>query len=128
METNRQTITRTLGESRIDPESRDRIGEMLASVDLDIWFATVDDSPYPLGDWLMALGAFDGWLSGRNIEARPVATMLGYLECCTLSLPRTMPLPELSALLVKNLDQYGFDAAAGASSDETGSDRRDNRV
>lgn len=122
METNRQILACALGESGIDPGSRDRIVTLLAAIDLNAWFDTVDDSPYPLADWLTALAAFDHWLSGRNIRVRPVATMLGYLECCTLSLPTTMPLPDFSALLIKNLDQYGFDATAGAGSSESSGD------
>lgn len=99
----------------LDPDARSRLAALLAGVALEPWFETVDNSPYPLRDWLRALAAFDRWLAGEGVPARPVAAMLGYLECCTLTLAPTLPLPALDSLLAENLERHGFDAARGAA-------------
>lgn len=98
----------------LDDIDRARLTRLLADIDRASWYATVDDSPYSLADWLDALLTFDRWLAARAIEARPVATMLGYLECCTLTLAETLPVPALASLLTENLERYGFDAVANA--------------
>ena len=81
-------------------------------------FDHVDESDYSLGDWQAALSCtFETWLDNNGITERPVDAMLGYVHCCTLTKAATLSSPDLSELLRENLDQYGFDAAQGASAD-----------
>lgn len=76
------------------------------------FLAAVDDSDYSLADWVDALLAFDRWLAAHGTAARPFASMTGYLDCCAAAAPRTVGvLPALQALLLRNLEEYGFDAA-----------------
>lgn len=96
-------------------DDRDRLVAMLAPANWTLWFETIDNSPYALADWLKAFAAFDLWLSEKEISARPVEAMLGYQECCTLTLAETLPVPDFTEIVLENLDQYGFDAAQPAS-------------
>jgi hypothetical protein len=70
----------------------------------------VDDSDYSLTDWLSALLEFDKWLVGEKVDARPVETMIGYIHCSTMGAPQTLTAPELSRVVLENLDEWGFDA------------------
>ncbi|NNE92263.1 MAG: hypothetical protein HKN23_11500 [Verrucomicrobiales bacterium] len=85
---------------------------------LDGFLGTVDDSHYSLGDWLEALYEFDRWLTEKSIEARPLADMIGYVHCCTMTTAETLSPPELARLLRENLDQFGFEAASPVSDEE----------
>lgn len=93
-----------------DETGRRRLMELLGETDPGPWFETVDDSSYALADWIEALLYFDSWLERESCAERPVATMLGYIHCCTLTLAETLALPSLTDLVRENLDQYGFDA------------------
>lgn len=73
-------------------------------------FSQVDQSDFSLHDWIVALLKFDDWLNKNNISFRPLANMISYIRCCTLSLSDSLPPPDLSALTLKLLDQFGFDA------------------
>ncbi|MCB1232763.1 MAG: hypothetical protein KDN19_21140 [Verrucomicrobiae bacterium] len=124
METETQILERELTANHFERSEADCLRVMLGGVELTPWFETIDDSPYALEDWLRALVAFDGWLTSNRIEARPVETMLGYLECCTLSLATTMAPPDFAALALENLDQYGFDATRPASTEPGETDQK----
>ena len=116
METDSKTIlARTLEATFSAEEARAPVTALLEPVDLSAWFAQVDNSPYALDDWLRALAEFLDWLEGEGIEARPADSMIGYLECCTLSVAGTLSLPDFAAMTRENLDRYGFDAARPAS-------------
>ena len=80
-------------------------------------FDHVDESDYSLADWQAALGTFETWLEKKGIAERPTDTILGYLHCCTLTKAATLSAPDLSELLRENLNEYGFDAAHGASAE-----------
>jgi len=69
----------------------------------------VDDSHYSLTDWLKAILAFDGWLDDQKVEARPLASMIGYTHCCTMTSAETLSPPDLARLILENLNQWGFD-------------------
>ncbi len=114
MSTKSETLARAIEQSGRPEAERGRLTTLLGSADLDTWFETVDNSPYALVDWIRALGAFDAWLTEQAIEARPVDSMIGYLECCTLAAAETLALPEFAALARENLDRYGFDATRPA--------------
>lgn len=114
METESQILERALSENEFDVAECERLRTLLDGLELGPWFETVDDSPFALGDWLEALLAFDRWLSEKGVTERPVDAMLGYLECCTLTVAETLSLPEFSPLVLSNLDQFGFDAALPA--------------
>ena len=81
-------------------------------------FDLVDESDYSLADWQAALDTFDSWLENEGISERPLDTMLGYVHCCTLTKAATLSSPNLCGLLLDNLEEYGFDAAQGASADD----------
>ncbi|MCB1090378.1 MAG: hypothetical protein KDL87_02525 [Verrucomicrobiae bacterium] len=114
MKTESQTIAAALAGAGFDATTESRLAALVVSVDLGAWFATVDDSPYTLSEWLEALASFDAWLTESGVEARPVTAMLGYLECCTMTIAPSLPLPDFSRLLRTNLEAYGFDAAQPA--------------
>lgn len=109
-----QTLERALGDPDLPETDREKLRALLEPVDLGSWFKTIDDSPYALGDWLRALLAFDEWLAERNLVDRPVHSMLGYLECCTMTTAETLAPPDFAALARANLDRHGFDAARPA--------------
>ena len=71
----------------------------------------IDDSNYSTVDWLVTLVAFDRWLEAKQIEERPLETMVGYIHCCTMTSAETLDAPPLDRLLVRMLDEFGFDAA-----------------
>ncbi len=77
----------------------------------------VDDSHYSLGDWLAALLAFDAWLAEKEIAARPLDSMIGYIHCSTMGNAETLADPELARLVLVNLNEWGFDAVAPVSTD-----------
>lgn len=77
----------------------------------------VDASPYAWEDWRAALAVFHEWLGEKGITARPLESMLGYIECCTLASPSALAPPALAALVLRMLDDYGFDAGQAASPD-----------
>lgn len=110
-----EILDTTLDRLGFDAAKRDRISLLMAEADWTRWFETIDDSPYALTDWLNAFAFFDDWLSDQEISARPIEAMLGYLECCTLTLAETLSLPEFTDLVRGNLEQYGFDAAQTAT-------------
>ncbi|MCF6312293.1 MAG: hypothetical protein L3J39_07555 [Verrucomicrobiales bacterium] len=101
-------------------EDREQLGKLIGRADeqdlpeiFDQLFSQVDQSDFSLHDWLTALLGFDTWLSQRSISSRPLANMISYIHCCTLSLSDSLPPPDLSLLTLKLLDQYGFDAVGG---------------
>lgn len=101
------------------------LGAMLARAEsplpaAEALLGKVDASSYSLADWLAALAAFDGWLDRAGVAARPLESMLGYVECCTLALPATLTPPDLATLTLRMLDDYGFDATRPASAAEEG--------
>lgn len=104
---------------------RHRLAALLEAGDAASLFEKVDESPYALEDWLRALMEFDQWLEKNgSTELRPIDTMIGYLECCTLSLAKTLDPPCLAELVRENLEQYGFDATRPASTEPEESDER----
>ena len=116
METDSKTIlARTLEATFPAEEKRLPLATLLEPVELSTWFDTIDNSPYALDDWLRALAEFIDWLEGEGIETRPADSMIGYLECCTLSVASTLSLPDFASMTRENLDRYGFDAARPAS-------------
>ncbi len=80
-------------------------------------YEQVDQSDFSLSDWVEALLCFDQWLEDQNISKRPLASMLGYIHCCTLTLADTLAPPNLAKITSEMLRQHGFDAAADASPD-----------
>lgn len=104
---------------------RHRLAALLDASDTASLFEKIDESPYALEDWLRALMEFDQWLEKNgSTELRPIDTMIGYLECCTLSLARTLDPPDLAEVVRENLEQYGFDATRPASTKPEESDER----
>ncbi len=75
-------------------------------------FEQVDQSDYSLSDWIKALLIFDQWLDDKKIQGRPVASMLSYIHCCTLTLSDNLAPPDLARLTNEMLKLYGFDAAS----------------
>lgn len=120
-----ESESKILGRSieRIDAPAADRarLTTLLEASDVASLFEKVDESPYALEDWLTALGEFDQWLEENGTsELRPIDTMIGYLECCTLSLARTLDPPSFAKLVKENLEQYGFDATRPAGTEPEG--------
>lgn len=71
-------------------------------------FEAVDASDFSLADWIAALSAFDAWLAGRDESRRPWSDMIGYVECCTRMVSPGLASPDLEALTIQALDEYGF--------------------
>ena len=80
-------------------------------------YELVDQSDFSLNDWIEALLTFDQWLNEEKISIRPVANMISYIHCCTLTLSDTLTPTDLAQLTYEMLKQHGFDAAAGVSPD-----------
>ena len=117
MEEESKILSRSLEQIDISSAQIETLKRLIEPVNLASWFETIDDSPYALDDWLLALVAFDAWLEARDINTRPIDAMLGYLECCTLTVAETLSLPDFSELTRENLERYGFDATRPASTD-----------
>jgi len=81
-----------------------------ADNDLDPFLEEVDQSDYSLSDWVDAMITFDDYLSTQNVEARPFATMTGYVRCCTEMNAPQISLPILKVIVYQSLTKYGFDA------------------
>lgn len=81
---------------------------------LENLYEQVDQSDFSLADWINALLGFDQWLNEQKITARPVETMIGYIHCCTLTMPDTLAPPDLAQLTIEMLEQHGFDAVDDA--------------
>lgn len=117
METESKILTRSFAATGLPGETTTRLESLLSPVDLGSWFAVIDESPYTLDDWIRAMASFDTWLEEQEIDDRPVDSMIGYLECCTLSIMGNLPLPDFPDLARENLDNYGFDATRPARTD-----------
>ena len=79
---------------------------------LDGLYDQVDQSEFALADWIDALLSFDQWLVEQKKTTRPVAAMIDYIHCCTLTLSDTLAPPNLARITGEMLEQHGFDATA----------------
>jgi len=70
--------------------------------------AAVDNSPFSLRDWLVALETFIVWLDHKDRRAE-FSALIGYLECCSSAAAARSPRANLSATLAEMLDTYGFE-------------------
>lgn len=80
-------------------------------VDLDRLVEEVDDSNYSLKDWAEAFLVFDKWLSHQaepNVE-RNFTHILGYLHCCQMMISDSVENPNLQAIVIQCLTDYGYD-------------------
>lgn len=125
MDSESKILNRSIERIDAPVADRHRLAALLEAGDAASLFEKIDESPYALEDWLRALMEFDQWLEKNgSTELRPIDTMIGYLECCTLSLARTLDPPCLAELVRENLEQYGFDARRPASTEPEESDER----
>lgn len=99
------------GESKSSREFLDFLRKTGVS-DLSTFLESVDQSDYSLRDWIDAMQAFDRWLAGRDVRERPFDAMTGYITCCTMTNPVSVQIPELQAVVIQNLEQYGFEAVS----------------
>jgi hypothetical protein len=71
------------------------------------WLHTIDESPYPLEEWLESLLVFEAW-SKHESRHLTLIHMLEYLSCCAESAKSGVKLP-LSFLLTEFLRIHGVD-------------------
>lgn len=74
----------------------------------------IDESDYSVSDWANALLGFDRWLSVQGIAERPLGEMTGYVHCCTMMSGTAVSLPNLEALVVQSLANFGFHSILGS--------------
>jgi len=68
----------------------------------------VDDSPYSLESWIVAIEYFYDWLAENKRTSPGFAQLLDYLSCCAES-QKDLPQREaLRDILADMLDQYGL--------------------
>lgn len=89
---------------------------------LENFYSQVDQSDFSLSDWIKALLHFDQWLAEHPLppaqsQSRPVASMISYIHCCTLTLSAHLPPPELASLTGEMLRTHGFDTTAEVSAE-----------
>lgn len=70
----------------------------------------VDDSPYPLEEWIVAVEVFFEWLHQRE-RGSDLRTMMGYLNCCIENVDAVTTRPPLHQVLQEMLDRHGFEGA-----------------
>jgi len=67
----------------------------------------VDDSPYDLTAWVVAIEYFYDWLK-ENKRSAAYESMLSYLGCCVEAVTSKPIKPQLKDLLADMLDEYGY--------------------
>ncbi len=67
----------------------------------------VDDSPYDLAGWVLAIEYFYDWLK-QNKRQAAYESMLAYLGCCVEAVTSKPIKPHLKDLLADMLDEYGY--------------------
>jgi hypothetical protein len=82
------------------------------ATDYETLATAIDESDYSLTDWLEALFSFEHWLQAHAIPARPFASIIGYIHCCTLMNAKGIITPSLNIIVNKALIDYGFDATS----------------
>ena len=74
--------------------------------ELKAWVQTIDESSYPLHEWLESLVYFQNWLK-ENQKGKNFPDQIEYLGCCIQSSSNTGRLLSLRDLLKNYLDNYG---------------------
>ncbi len=80
--------------------------DLLSETDLAAWITSIDESSYPLGEWLEALVYFQQWLQ-ENKKGKNFPDQIEYLSCCIQGSANTGKLLILKDLLKEYLGNYG---------------------
>lgn len=68
----------------------------------------VDESPFPLKDWIAAWLLVEEYLSTQSKRTDAV-TILGYLQCCADAVRNSVPSPDFSEEVSRMLQQFGME-------------------
>ena len=80
--------------------------DLLTDADLNLWIECVDESAYPLEEWLEALVHFQKWLH-ENKKGKNFPDQIEYVSCCIQGSTNTGRLLTLLDLLKSYLENYG---------------------
>lgn len=106
-----EAVERALGGAEPELEALRGLLDKAGAADPERFAEMVDGSGHSVRDWAEALAVFDRWLDEQGIAARPFDAMCGYLHCCGMLNPATLPSPSLKVTLVEALTEFGFDAS-----------------
>lgn len=79
---------------------------LLSDSDLNGWIQSIDDSAYPLEEWLEALVYFQKWLRDEG-KGKNFPDQIEYVTCCIQGSTNTGRLLSLVDLLKSYLENYG---------------------
>ena len=79
---------------------------LMGDPDIDIWIESIDESAYPLEEWLEALVYFQKWIQ-ENKKGKNFPDQIEYISCCVQGSSNTGRLLTLMDLLKSYLDNYG---------------------
>lgn len=79
---------------------------LLSDTDLAIWIESIDESAYPLEEWLESLVYFQKWLH-ENQKGKNFTDQIEYISCCIQGSTNTGRLLTLLDLLKSYLENYG---------------------
>jgi len=80
--------------------------DLLSDPDLNIWIQTIDESSYPLSEWLESLVYFQKWLQ-ENKKGKNFPDQIEYISCCIQGSANTGRMQPLIDLLKSYLETYG---------------------
>lgn len=73
----------------------------------ELLFLLIDKTQYSVRDWIEAILLFHNWLRDNQRETE-FKTLIGYIECSTLSPENKILKYELKELVEKMLNEFGF--------------------
>ncbi len=73
----------------------------------ELLFTLIDKTQYSVRSWMEAIILFDNWLRERERKS-DFKTMIGYIECSTLSPENKVLKYELKELVEKMLNEFGY--------------------
>ncbi|MFG1493819.1 hypothetical protein ABMA75_09660 [Halobacteriovorax sp. ZH4_bin.1] len=73
----------------------------------ELLFSLIDKTQYSVRAWIEAILTFDSWLK-ENERETDFKTMIGYIECSTLSPENKILKYQLKELVGKMLNEFGY--------------------
>ena len=79
---------------------------LLSDESIRDWIEVIDESSFPLAEWLEALTHFQKWLQ-ENKKGKKFSDQIEYISCCIQGSSNTGRLLTLPDLLKSYLENYG---------------------
>ena len=83
-------------------------------VTLELFVSAVDNSDYPLNEWLDALDTMTEWLTKRD-RIMSIPNKIQYLNCATEIMAKGAHLDNFATAIDSILEQYGCERSIGES-------------